>query len=112
MQIQPKLVAEYKDLVLECLNDEDITIRQRALDLLSIIYLYFYVILIKKKKLIICNHNKGGIVSKKTLPDITKKLLSYIANSDGDYRDELISTLINICSVFLYLYLYAQPIYT
>lgn len=29
----PKLVAEQKDLILECIDDEDISIRLRALDL-------------------------------------------------------------------------------
>lgn len=29
----PKLVAEQKDIILECIDDEDISIRIRALDL-------------------------------------------------------------------------------
>lgn len=35
MQKQPRVVSEYKDLVIECLKDEDISIRVRALDLLT-----------------------------------------------------------------------------
>lgn len=35
MKVQPKLVAEYRDLVIRCLDDEDMTIRVRALDLLG-----------------------------------------------------------------------------
>lgn len=35
MQIHPKAVAEHKDLVLNCLDDDDVTIRLRALDLLE-----------------------------------------------------------------------------
>jgi AP-3 complex subunit delta-1 len=35
MKIHPKAVAEHRDLVVNCLDDEDITIRLRALDLLE-----------------------------------------------------------------------------
>ncbi len=35
MKIQPKAVAEHKDLVIQCLDDADTTIRLRALDLLE-----------------------------------------------------------------------------
>ena len=35
MQVHPRVVAEHKTMILKCLNDEDITIRQRALDLVS-----------------------------------------------------------------------------
>ena len=44
MQTHPKAVTEYRDLVLWCLDDEDQTIRSRALALVT------------------------GMVSKKTLP--------------------------------------------
>lgn len=29
----PKLIAEHKDIILECIDDEDFSIRLRALDL-------------------------------------------------------------------------------
>ena len=35
MQVFPKGIAEHRDLILACLDDEDVTIRLRALDLLS-----------------------------------------------------------------------------
>ena len=35
MKIQPKAVAEHKDMVMHCLEDEDSTIRVRALDLIQ-----------------------------------------------------------------------------
>ena len=41
MKIHPKAVAEHRDLVLTCLDDEDVSIRQRALDLLSGMVCYF-----------------------------------------------------------------------
>ena len=35
MQKEPRVVSEYKDVVLQCLKDEDVSIRMRALDLLN-----------------------------------------------------------------------------
>lgn len=37
---QPRVVSEYKDLVLDCLKDEDVSIRMRALDLLGLLVFY------------------------------------------------------------------------
>jgi hypothetical protein len=53
MAIHPKAVAEHRDVILACLDDEDITIRHRALSLLN------------------------GLVSKKNLADIVRKLLDH-----------------------------------
>ncbi|KAI9470810.1 MAG: adaptin N terminal region-domain-containing protein [Benjaminiella poitrasii] len=50
----PKLVAEHKDLILECIDDEDISIRIRALDLVV------------------------GMVSRKNLTEIVQRLLAHI----------------------------------
>jgi hypothetical protein len=35
LRAQPKLVLEHKDIILSCIDDPDISIRQRALDILS-----------------------------------------------------------------------------
>lgn len=35
MQSHPRVVAEHRSLVLACLSDDDVTIRTRALELLS-----------------------------------------------------------------------------
>lgn len=35
MKIHPKAVAEHRDLVINCLDDDDTTIRMRSLDLLE-----------------------------------------------------------------------------
>ena len=48
MRSHPRVVAEHKDLVLQCLTDEDITIRLRALELLT------------------------GMVTRRNLPDIVQ----------------------------------------
>ena len=53
MKIHPKAVAEHRDLILACLDDVDLTIRQRALSLLN------------------------GLISKKNLADIVRKLVEH-----------------------------------
>jgi len=75
----PKLVAEHNDIILRCIDDADISIRKRALDLLA------------------------GMVNKKNLPDIVKKLLAQIQEgslgaSDLFFRDDMVARIINICS--------------
>ena len=74
MAIAPKAVQEHKDTVLNCLDDEDITIRFRALDLVI------------------------GMVNKRNLMDIIKNLMNRIDTAEAKYRDELISKVISICS--------------
>ncbi len=75
MEIQPKAVAEHRDVVITCLDDPDVTIRMRALDLLE------------------------GMVGKRNIVDIVKKLLSQIEKADTEsYRDVLIAKIISICS--------------
>lgn len=72
-------MAEHNDIILRCIEDADLSIRMRALDLLS------------------------GMVNKKNLPDVVKKLLAQIAEgslSSGDlfFRDDMVARIINICS--------------
>merc|ERR1712137_773945 len=74
MKIAPKAVQEHKDTVLTCLDDEDVTIRLRALDLIV------------------------GMVNKRTLMDIVKSLMNRLDTPDEVYREELISKVISICS--------------
>ncbi|XP_055327489.1 AP-3 complex subunit delta-1-like isoform X2 [Paramacrobiotus metropolitanus] len=75
LQAHPKSVLSLKDLILQCLDDRDESIRLRALDLLY------------------------GMVSKKTLIDIVKKLMDHMAKAEGStYRDELLTKIIHICS--------------
>ncbi|KAI7902277.1 adaptin N terminal region-domain-containing protein [Cokeromyces recurvatus] len=56
----PKLVAEHKDLILECIDDEDISIRIRALDLVV------------------------GMVHRKNLTEIVQRLLAHIMPDQYD----------------------------
>jgi AP-3 complex subunit delta-1 len=74
MQSHPRMVVEHRDIILLCLHDDDFTIRCKALELLA------------------------GIVSKKSLVDIVKHLLQHVASAKGEYRDEVIATILQICS--------------
>jgi len=74
LKTNPKSVSGHKDLIMGCLDDADESIRLRALDLLS------------------------GMVSKKNLMEIVKKLMVHMAKAEGTtYRDELLSKIIQIC---------------
>ncbi|XP_070195049.1 AP-3 complex subunit delta-1-like isoform X2 [Littorina saxatilis] len=71
----PKSVQGHKDLILQCLDDKDESIRLRALDLLY------------------------GMVTKKNLMEIVKKLMVHMDKAEGShYRDELLSKIVQICS--------------
>ncbi|WAR24147.1 AP3D1-like protein [Mya arenaria] len=81
LQTHPKSVQTHKDLILQCLDDKDESIRFRALDLLY------------------------GMVSKKNLMEIVKKLMVHMDKAEGtNYRDELLAKIIQICSQSNYQY--------
>ena len=81
MKSHPRAVVEHRELVLLCLSDDDVTIRTRALELLT------------------------GMVTRKTLEDLVLKLLAHVRQADGAYRDELVSRIILVCSRDKYAYL-------
>lgn len=74
MKSHPKAVVEHKELVLLCLSDDDVTIRTRALELLT------------------------GMVTRKNLEELVVKLLQHVARAEGAYRDELIARIVDMCS--------------
>jgi len=75
LKTHPKSVQAHKDLILLCLDDKDESIRLRALNLLY------------------------GMVSKKNLMEIVKKLMVHMDRAEGtQYRDELLLKIIEICS--------------
>lgn len=81
LQTNPKSVQIHKDLIMQCLDDKDESIRLRSLDLLY------------------------GMVSKKNLMEIIKKLLMHMSKAEGThYRDELLAKIIDICSQNNYQY--------
>ena len=75
LQTNPKSVQTHKDLIMQCLDDKDESIRLRSLDLLY------------------------GMVSKKNLMEIIKKLMLHMNKAEGThYRDELLAKIVDICS--------------
>nr|KAF6479043.1 adaptor related protein complex 3 subunit delta 1 [Molossus molossus] len=79
LRTHPKSVQAHKDLVLQCLDDKDESIRLRALDLLY--------------------GMAPTQVSKKNLMEIVKKLMTHVDKAEGTtYRDELLTKIIDICS--------------
>lgn len=82
LKTHPKSVQAHKDLILDCLDDKDESIRLRALDLLY------------------------GMVSKKNLMEIVRQLLEHIEMAEGSaYRDELLYKIVDICSQGSYQYI-------
>eukprot|EP00657_Telonema_sp_P-1_P006815 TRINITY_DN2625_c0_g1_i1.p1 TRINITY_DN2625_c0_g1~~TRINITY_DN2625_c0_g1_i1.p1 ORF type:complete len:626 (-),score=178.02 TRINITY_DN2625_c0_g1_i1:105-1982(-) len=81
IKTHPRMIAPHKDVILSCLDDEDVTIRMRVLELLA------------------------GVASKKNLPDICRKLREHIDKSDGNYRDSLVRQLVRTCSQDTYEYI-------
>lgn len=73
MQKEPRVVGEHKDLILGCLKDEDVTIRMRALDLVT------------------------AMVSKRNLVGIVRRLVDHLDFSDGAYRETVLGRIIFIC---------------
>lgn len=75
----PQLVSRHQDVVLSCIDDPDISIRMRALELVS------------------------SMPSKRTLPDIVKRLVKQLLPSSSlsipeSYRKDLIIRLLRMCS--------------
>ena len=74
LKTNPKSVQGHKDLIMQCLDDGDDSIRLRALDLLY------------------------GMVSRKNLMEIVKKLMAHMDKAEGTtYRDELMYKIVQIC---------------
>ena len=83
MKVHPKAVAEHGDVILACLEDEDATIRARALDLLS------------------------GIVNRKNMRTIIERLVALLptAAADGSFRDDLLAKIVELCHSNQYQYI-------
>lgn len=133
LKTHPKSVQSHKDLILQCLDDKDESIRLRALDLLYgmvEIHDVFYMLhssltslfqrrgLLKYSRLfllIIYIHTcqltavllaSAFQVSKKNLMEIVKKLMLHVDKAEGTtYRDELLTKIIDICSQSNYQYI-------
>jgi AP-3 complex subunit delta len=74
MKQHPRVVAEHRDLILNCLTDEDVTIRMRALDL-------------------ICS-----MVSVRNIHAVVARLMDHLDTVDGDYREHVLERILFICT--------------
>ena len=76
MQSHPKVLSApgYRPIILACLSDQDVTIRTRALSLLP------------------------GMASKKNLMELVSQLLTHVELASGNYKLDLVSTIIEMCS--------------
>eukprot|EP01084_Bolivina_argentea_P017444 32578_1 len=74
MNKNKKAVSQHKDLILQCLDDSDITIRMRALDLIT------------------------SMVNEKNLEIIIQRLTDHLYGTDGSYRDHVLEQIINVSS--------------
>ncbi|TPX33731.1 hypothetical protein SmJEL517_g03404 [Synchytrium microbalum] len=91
LPIRPAAVADHRDIVIRCLDDGDISIRMRALDLVS------------------------GMVSQENLVDVVRKLMTHVLPTQAEdqptqsvslglgpaelsYRQEVVNRIIAICS--------------
>jgi AP-3 complex subunit delta-1 len=72
----PKVLSApaYRPLILECLTDDDVTIRSRALDLLP------------------------SMATRKNLMELVSQLLQHIALANGEYKLELVAKVVEMCS--------------
>jgi AP-3 complex subunit delta-1 len=74
MRSNARCIVSHREIILKCLEDDDITIRLKSLELLA------------------------GIVSKKSLVDLVHHLLGSLSTCEGAYRDEVISKILQMCS--------------
>jgi AP-3 complex subunit delta-1 len=81
MKSFPRAVVEHKELVLLCLSDDDVTIRMRALELLT------------------------GMVTRRNLTELVHKLMQHVLLAEGPYRDEIVRKILFMCSRDRYAYL-------
>lgn len=80
MQSHPRVLSapDYRPLILTCLSDQDVTIRSRALDLLS------------------------GMISRKNLMELVGQLMKHVELATGTYKHDLVAKIIEMCSADKY----------
>lgn len=99
LRTHPKSVQAHKDLVLQCLDDKDESIRLRALDLLYGMVRACPAAHTAPMPAWPFPHYRCPQVSKKNLMEIVKKLMTHVDKAEGTtYRDELLTKIIDICS--------------
>jgi len=80
MQSHPRVLSApgYRPIILACLSDQDITIRTRALSLLS------------------------GMASRKNLRELVTQLLKHVELATGSYKLDLVSKIVEMCTTEKY----------
>lgn len=76
MQSHPRALSApgYRPIILACLSDQDVTIRSRALSLLT------------------------GMASRKNLIELVTQLLKHVELATGSYKLDLVAKIVEICS--------------
>ena len=72
MKKYPRVVSEHKDLILGCLEDDDVTIRMRALDLIT------------------------SMVNQRNVQAIVRRMSEHLQQSEGVYREHVLSRILQI----------------
>lgn len=70
--------SSHRDLILQCLSDDDVTIRTRALDLLA------------------------GMASRKNLKELIEQLLPHVDMAEGPYKADLVGKIVFMCRMEKY----------
>ena len=74
MKSHPQAVIQHRNLVLRCLTDDDVTLRTRALELLT------------------------GMVTRKNLMELINQLMQHVHRAENAYREDLVEKIILMCS--------------
>jgi AP-3 complex subunit delta-1 len=76
MQSHPRVLSDpkYRPLILACLSDPDVTIRRRALDLLT------------------------AMTSRKNLAELVSQLMKHVELAAGAYKLDLVAKIVEMCS--------------
>ena len=72
MRRYPRVVSEHRDLILSCLQDEDVTIRMRALDLIT------------------------SMVNQRNVVAIVRRMSDHLQQSEGVYREHVLQRILQI----------------
>lgn len=86
----PRLIAEHKDLILECIDDEDISIRLRSLDLV--------VGMVHRKNIVEIVKRLIAHIMPKTSPSAENSLHDPSTIFDPVYRTDIINRIVFMCS--------------
>lgn len=74
IRVHPALVSNHKNTIIDCLNDQDITIRRRALQLV------------------------GSMINEENLEEIVDPLLLSLKAQTSSFRDDLIDQIVHVCT--------------